>query len=288
MESLAYSPGHITGFFIICDENSDPLYKGSMGAGIVTSRGVKTSVSVKESDERKLNIYINEVLEDYPVSKYVLDELAKGNLNIEVRHILDVPRGVGFGTSGACALSLSLALNDALDLGLSYNNLAQIAHRAEIANMSGLGDVIAETTHGFEIRVSPGAPGIGRIDHITDGRYIVICACLSPLETKKIITDPLHKENINKFGKKCLEALRKNATVDNFMEQSRNFSFSVGLMSKEASKIIKRMEEHGYKASMAMLGNSVFVVSKDFDAVSLLKEYNPVVTNVSRHGAKLL
>ncbi|MFQ6051744.1 MAG: pantoate kinase [Candidatus Hydrothermarchaeota archaeon] len=288
MESLSYSPGHITGFFVICDEDNDPLHKGSMGAGIVTSKGVKTSVRIKESDKRELSIFINNVPEDYPVSKYVVDKLAKGNLKIEVRHVLDVPRGVGFGTSGACALSLSLALNDALGLGYSYNYLAQIAHRAEIANMSGLGDVIAETTHGFEIRVSPGAPAVGKVDHIPDERYKVICACLSPLDTKRIITDPLHKENINKFGLKSLENLKRKKTVDKFMELSRNFAFSIGLMSKEVFEIIKKMEENGFMASMAMLGNTVFVVSRDLDAIPLLKGYNLVVTNVSRYGARLL
>ena len=70
------------------------------------------------------------------------------NFEIIVEHHVEVPLGAGFGTSGAAALSLALALNEALSLGLSKIEAAQLAHVAEVECKTGLGTVIAETFGG--------------------------------------------------------------------------------------------------------------------------------------------
>jgi mevalonate kinase len=54
------------------------------------------------------------------------------NFEVTVDHHLEVPIGAGFGTSGAAALSLALALNNIFGLGMSKAEAAQIAHVAEI------------------------------------------------------------------------------------------------------------------------------------------------------------
>jgi len=75
---------------------------------------------------------------------------------IIIKHSINVPIGAGFGTSGAAALSLALALNEVFDLGMSKIEAAQLAHIAEVECKTGLGTVAAETFGGLEIRVKPG------------------------------------------------------------------------------------------------------------------------------------
>ncbi|MFX1562503.1 MAG: GHMP kinase, partial [Promethearchaeota archaeon] len=149
----SFSPGHITGFFQICDEPEDLLQKGSRGAGVSVSRGVMTTVKTTRSMKTETQIKINGNLAvSAPVSKRVVDTLLgftsdKGH-RIEIDHEVGLPIGCGFGTSGAAALGLAFALNEALDLGLSQLKAAQIAHIVEVECKTGLGTVIAETVGG--------------------------------------------------------------------------------------------------------------------------------------------
>ncbi len=85
-------------------------------------------------------------------------------------------------------LSLSYALNDALNIGLGRNQTAQIAHHGDIACKTGLGTVIAESVGGFEMRTSIGAPGIGTLEKIDLRDYErSFCASLQSLQNHTLI-----------------------------------------------------------------------------------------------------
>jgi len=146
-EFAAFSPGHITGLFQICDDAEEPLLKGSRGAGVSITRGVITKVRIERAPETSFEIRINgNGLKSAKVSECVINALlpiAGGNYKILVNHDINVPIGSGFGSSGAGALSLALALNEAFRLGLSRVEAAQVAHIAEVRCKTGLGTVIA-------------------------------------------------------------------------------------------------------------------------------------------------
>jgi pantoate kinase len=167
--AAAFAPCHITGIFQIFDQSADILNAGSRGAGVSLKVGVKTTVKVEKGPRNRLKVNINHQTADCAdLTKHVvrafLSRLSEAShFEIKVEHQVEAPIGAGFGTSGAGALSLGLALNEALGLGMSKIQCAQIAHVAEIECKTGLGTVIAETFGGFEIRVKPGAPGIGEI-----------------------------------------------------------------------------------------------------------------------------
>ena len=87
--------------------------------------------------------------------------------NITIEHQIEVPIGTGFGTSAGGALTAGLALKDALDLPLTYNQIGKIAHVSEIKCQTGLGTVSSLTfSGGCVLVVEPGAPGICQIDRI--------------------------------------------------------------------------------------------------------------------------
>ena len=155
MSNSVFVPGHITGFFTI-EDHDITLKKGSCGAGFLMSRGVRTTIS--DSDELEIDVNQGD--------STVIDEVLKImeiDTDFKVTQDIQLPIGAGFGTSAASALSLTLALNEFLDLGYSTDLCGQIAHMAEVNLGAGLGDVIAQTGYGLVLRVEPGAPGIGKI-----------------------------------------------------------------------------------------------------------------------------
>src|SRR5918995_4447714 len=116
----AFSPGHITGFFEAPHDISsfDFLCKGSKGAGFSIDRGVSTTVSLYESTKPNYyQISINGTKSrSAEVSKWVIEEYLKHTNRpyfISVHHDVEIPIGFGLGSSGAAALSLSYALNQA-------------------------------------------------------------------------------------------------------------------------------------------------------------------------------
>ena len=300
-EAVAFSPGHITGFFQICDHPSDPLMVGSRGAGVSITHGVTTRVQIKKAAKTSFRIKINDgVVNSAPVSEHVLNAflpLVEGSYDILVEHNVEIPIGCGFGSSGAGALSLAFALNEVFNLGLSRLEAAQIAHVAEVKCKTGLGTVIAETFGGLEIRVKPGAPGVGEIKSIPVNEELVV-ACLSydPVSTKKILTDHVFRQRINEFGGKLIDELVKHPTVSNFMEFSREFAEHLGLISGRVRKVLQEMDSAGLACSMAMLGESVFsIINRDqveeareiFNKHTLSKR-DVIIADIDFKGARLL
>jgi pantoate kinase len=298
----AFSPGHITGFFQICDEPKDPLLKGSRGAGVSVSQGVITAVKVSKTAKQRIKIRINGSLTaSAPVSKNVVAKLLSytedKNYRIEIDHIVGLPVGCGFGTSGAAALSLSFAMNEVLDLGFSRTKAAQIAHIAEVECQTGLGTVIAETSGGIEIRTKPGGPGKGEVITISNNSaYSVVCLPIGPIPTPKLLSDKVSRTRINELGGLLTDALLEHPTVDNFLGYSRKFAEHIQLFTERTRRVIQDTDDLGVKCSTAIFGENVFTLVPN-ELVKKVKEifashasisYDVLVMDVDCKGARLL
>jgi pantoate kinase len=300
-EFVAFAPGHITGFFQICDQPTNLLMKGSRGAGVSIEHGVTTRVGIERSTRKSFKIMMNgRIIRSAKVSESVINTFfhhIKENYRITVKYEAKIPIGCGFGSSGAGALSLALALNEAFNLGLSPTEVAQIAHIAEVKCKTGLGSVIAETFGGLEIRVKPGAPGIGKIKHIPISRdYVVVCLNFGPILTKKILTSEEFSQRINKLGGKFVVELVKQPSLSNFMKLSRNFAESVGLISERMRKVFEDTDNIGLICSMPMFGECVFSLVKHDVIEEILKifykhassKHDIIVAKIDFEGARLL
>ncbi|MGB7533372.1 MAG: pantoate kinase [Halobacteriota archaeon] len=290
----AYSPSHITGFFEIRDDRN-PLYKGSVGGGIVLEKGCVTEASLDNDFHQKgtkaeIEIKINGVEEEANTTKYVVDTLAgkyeyEHELNVTVSTEFDVPVGAGLGASGAGALSTALALNMLLSLGMTLNEVAQIAHLAEVENNTGLGDVIAETNGGVVIRKKPGPPGVGIIDKIPHERQRISYVVFGTRATRAVLVDNSMKRQINKAGKEAMKELVRKPSLDDFMQVSRKFSLHSELISDKCRDAIEAVEAEGSVASAAMIGDTVFVIGNS----EALKEFGEVrESRISEVGAKFV
>jgi len=300
-EVKAFSPGHITGFFQICDQPDDMLSKGSRGAGVSITRGVTTKVHVEKSAKTSVKIMINgNITNSALVSKHVVDAFLSrvgGSYKILVEHDVRVPIGCGFGSSGAGALSLALALNEVFDLNLSRLEAAQIAHVAEVECKTGLGTVIAETFGGLEIRVKSGAPGVGQLKSIPiNDNHVVACLSLGSIPTKKVLTNETSRQRINELGGNLVDKLVRHSTVSNFMKFSRRFAEHVGLIPKRLRAVLEETDRAGLTCSMAMLGETLFSITKrdqleeihEIFSKHAPSERNMITTEIDLKGARLL
>lgn len=291
----AFSPGHITGFFEKPENkklNTDLLSYGSKGAGFSFKKGVTTSVELYKSKKKWYEIYINNSLTtNAEVSKWVVQYyLDKFDFNfyIKINHFIDIPIGYGLGTSGAGALSLTYALNKALNINLSKEHAAQIAHIAEIECNTGLGTVISEFYGGLEIRTSFGAPGIGKLTKIELNNYKAIILCISPLSTKQILTN--YSNNANSLGQKMVEQLLLSKDVNFFLRMSHQFADFLGLTKGICAKPIEELNRLGVDSSMGMFGETIFTLvppNEVSSVTSVLKKFpgTLIVSDIDNRGA---
>jgi pantoate kinase len=300
----AFSPSHITSIFEVYNDSNELLSTGSRGAGVSLSQGVKTIVKVVENKKPKIEIRINDsISNDALVSKNVVKHYlmrkikSERNYFILVDHYFKVPIGSGFGSSGAGALSLSLALNKAMNANLSDIEAAQIAHMAEIESKTGLGTVIAETYGGLEIRTKPGAPGLGELRKISfNDNYLVVCLNLGPIFTNSILSSKHKLEQINGNGRKLVNYLMVEPRIDTFLQLSRKFANSVNLITKRVKRVLEDTDQNGFNCSMAMMGETVFSIVKKEDVESLSKifynhsisEQDVIISSIDLSGARIL
>ena len=300
-EAKAFAPCHITGFFQILDQPTNSLYAGSRGAGVSLSRGVETIVKVRKAVKGSLQVRINGSASTSEVSKHVVDAFLSRfkemeNFEIIVEHYIEVPIGAGFGTSGAATLSLALALNDVFGLGMSRIEAAQMAHVAEVECKTGLGTVIAEAFGGVEVRVKPGAPGIGEIENVPVPKdYVIACLTFGPLPTKKFLTDEEIRKRVNEFGGKLVDKLIEEPNVTNFISFSRQFAEHVGLITEKARGILNSTDNANFVCSMPMFGESVFTLIRQEPLKELVKVFREhgadgkiIISEIDFEGARLL
>jgi pantoate kinase len=294
----AYAPSHITGFFEIVEGDSE-LTTGSRGAGVCLEAGVTTTVKVNEASSSKIDVKINGKYSFAPVSIIVAEKmlsLARADYNVKIEHQVDVPIGAGFGSSGAGALSASLAMNEALGLGLDNKKAAQIAHAAEIECRTGLGTVLAEFEGGAVIRTRAGAPGIGAVSHFDCGdRKIVGAISFGELQTNNLLSDRTFRSLISKTGKSMIDEFLLAPTTENFLRVSREFAFRIGLVSPVAKAMIKEGEKRGLPCSVAMFGETVYSLVNEGSSQFLgelfenfASENSTIIfSHVSKGGARL-
>ena len=277
MSNSVFVPGHITGFFTI-EDHDIALKKGSCGAGFLLSKGVKTTISPSD------NLIIDVNQGDSTVIDEVLKILDIEN-DFKITQDIQLPIGAGFGTSAASALSLTLALNEFLDLGYSTELCGQIAHMAEVNLGAGLGDVIAQTGHGMVLRVAPGAPGIGEIKSFTHDVYVA-WKTFGEIETSSIIQDSEHKEIISDVGLKYLEFFEEKPSLRNFLDFSYKFSQETKLMSGEVRSLVDYFNSRSdiLGSSMAMLGNTVFAFAQNEGAFKNLEVEDLHIDKLNNNG----
>ncbi|MDD1768742.1 MAG: hypothetical protein LUQ55_02015 [Methanomassiliicoccales archaeon] len=285
MKARAFCPGHITGFFEIC-EHKEPLRSGSRGAGICTTLGATSTVGSRKG-KGSIRVYINGEKNDAPVTKQALARMILGReVDLRVDTLLDLPLSQGFGMSAAGVLSATLATAEILDAPLQ--TALETAHEAEILHRTGLGDVAAVSKGGVTFRKIEGLPPYGRVDRIRANVELVLGIVGPPVSTPTVLSDPDARERINRIGRECVESLEGSPSLANFFRLSKEFAMRTGLATKQVEEALAEIDDLG-PASMVMLGNSVFASGEIEEQEKILAKFGRTFrTRIDWEGPRVI
>ncbi|RLF50449.1 MAG: hypothetical protein DRN11_04630 [Thermoplasmata archaeon] len=273
MKVVAYAPCHITGFFQICFSD-DYAKTGSEGAGISISLG-----SIAEIKESKKFILEGNIGKG-EVTKHAIQSLTNETFQIKIKNQL--PLSQGFGVSASSSLAACLGIAHLLDM--PYKKALEAVHKAEIKNKTGLGDAIASFIGGLEIREKAGLQG--KIRKIDCEAKLILAIIGKKLETKKILKNEKIIAKINEVGEECLKEFITKPSLEKFFDLSLRFSYETGLANEKMQKILNKANKIG-KASMTMLGNSIFALySKEMK--EFLSSYKIYECFIDNYGARIL
>lgn len=247
----AFAPANISCIFRLY-EAKKPKDKGSLGVGFTLAKGV--IVKVEKND--KLIVKVNGKTKRFKTVIDVLNKLTDKKISVKIK--ADVPFGCGFGMSGASALATAYAVNKLLRLKKSKRELASIAHVSEVENSTGRGDVGGQFRGGIMIKTKRSPLEVERLKIRQKEVYYMV---FGEINTKEVINSASKKLKINKAGDKAMKKIKrlKKINFEKLIEISRIFSEESGLLwSKKVINKIKEVEKKGGRASMIMLGESVF------------------------------
>jgi pantoate kinase len=291
MSFKVFVPSHISCFFSIHKDNNI-LKSGSCGAGILLNKGVTTKVKKSSKDEitvkingkRYENLSISEKTGEHIRDKFQIEE------GMIISQDIEAPIGSGFGTSASSSIGVGIAMNNLFELGLDPVNPYQIAHTMEVESGTGLGDVIAESSKGIVIRKKPGAPGFGKTTNIIRDDLFVITKTFDEINTKSIIQNPKMAKKINHLGVEATKEFLKNRSIENLLGLSFNFAKKTSLISNEVLDSIDELNKYTLGSSMAMLGNTVFALSKTpkEDLENFNDQEGFLITKIDDRGVKIL
>jgi len=316
MKAYAGAPAHISAFFSPrIQEDVDST--GSIGAGICLKRGAVAEIDIESGEGRKV-FRLNGVERELAVTAMavsILEERAKKSVHGSFNIKTDFPDSQGFGISAAGTLAVSLALSHLLSL--SKRDALVAAHRAEVMNRTGLGDVIAEFEGGAVLRERGGLPPAGetarfRIVSNDEEAGLIVALIGEKIETRSVLNNSAAIERIKVAGEKAVEEFHTRIhrekkeyyiSASEFLRISRRFASEAAVITPELSRAIEAIESIGlgkrYPSSMVMLGNALFFLPPSSHMEEALleikKALSPVypsahyyVDEISKQGAYLI
>ncbi len=284
----AFCPGHVTAFFEVC-EDSDPRKKGSRGAGLSLSLGVRTVARVREAPKPSIDVLVNGRKAKAEVTESAARKVL-GTRSYEVKLLSDasLPVSQGFGVSSAAALSTTLALDDALGLGIPRPELVALAHVAEVECATGLGDVVPASQGGMDLRLEPGAPGHAEVRKFEVRKDLLLAVVGPELTTRSILRDPAKVAAINRSGGACVREFAERPSFEGLFDLGNRFAEESGLANKTVLDVVRASRMFG-RASMAMLGNSVFAEAGREELATLYRKFGTLTRcEVDNEGARVL
>ena len=304
----AFAPGAISSFFEIQDNTTDgkPIANlervGARGGGFGLQSGIHTQVTVEEANANTVQIFINsqptrEAKTTESAVQTLLKQTSKKYM-VTVEHQVDVPIGMGFGTSAGGALTAGLALKEALTLPLTGNQIGKIAHVSEIQCQTGLGTVGSLTVGGGLILVTePGAPGICQVDRIPiSPDYVIVAGFFYPRIPKSVLSSSERKVLINRYGKIALQRILAEPSLENFLVSCWDFAQNAGFATENVRRLVRLAEKAGaVGATQNMIGEAVHAVVLEENAVSVAEAFKQLLPNeriltskVNFQGARLV
>lgn len=258
---MIFVPASITCIFSPQISNN-PKSSGSIGVGFTINLGAKVREDFKTT--------VNGKELSFPTLDYVIKKTKLEGVEVKT----DVPLGCGFGMSGAVALGTAM-------LRLPYIQAADLAHEAEVVNLTGLGDVATQTFGGLVVRKNAACPSLVSIERFCWNNNFDFLI-LGEISTKDVLSDDIKRKSIGEAGKRWTKEFLKKPTIENLFLCSNNFAAETGLL-EFVGDVVEAVESAGGMAGMVMLGKSVYALN-GYDA--LLEFGEPFRARIDSCGAR--
>ena len=287
-EGEAFCPGHVTAFFEV-REDPDPRKKGSRGAGLCLSLGVRTVARVRDDSRASIDVIVNDRRQRADVTRRVAEKIL-GDRSCEVNILSEtsLPVSQGFGVSAAAAVSTALALDDALGAKIPRDELVAVAHETEVECGTGLGDVVPASIGGMDLRLKPGAPGYAEVRTFPVEAELLLAVIGAEMPTKTVLRDSKKVAAINRIGGALVDEFSENPTLERLFELGVRFAEGTGLADKRVLEVIRASRMFG-RATMAMLGHSVVATGNRQQLATLYLKFGTLQRcEVDNRGARVL
>ena len=254
----AFAPGNISGLFKIITHD-DPAKMHSLGWGFTVSDGV--TVELAHAQAGSTQVTFNGKPIDFPTVSSALRDLAGTPLDVDITS--NLPLSSGFGLSGASTLAALIAANHLLEIGKSRQEIAMIAHVAEVRNLTGLGDVCAQYNGGCLVKTKVGNPLAATV--LKMPATPIYWRYFGKIRTSEILADHERHQLINRAADQALNTIehsiqsKTTITFETLIALALDFAESSELlMDHRVKDSIAQANANGGVATMIMLGNAVF------------------------------
>ncbi|MEM1644632.1 MAG: hypothetical protein QXL96_01970 [Ignisphaera sp.] len=279
---------------------SDLRNTGAIGGGLGIADAIVVEVSIDFNYGNGLAVInrINDYYVESCLAKYIAKRLYTlagiGNGKVYIDQKISVPIGGGYGTSGGSALAITFALAKALNIPVDFNNLAEIAHEADIVCGSGLGTVVGilKPCNGIVLVSKPGGPGVAEVKCIPVGpSLLALTAFYRSIPKNSVLGNPRDLEKVKAIGLETLRKIEANPTPENFIANCYMFALETGLLTPKIKQVIELTQniEGVLGVSMNMIGEAIFVLVKDYvidKTLEIIKKTNPVWVHVWKPSVK--
>jgi len=268
----AFAPGNVSCVFQIVPSD-EPLKMHSLGVCFTVTEGINVSI-FPDSASGDFEIVLNgEIVQFRPVLSVLEALLGKEHSGVRVIIETALPLGCGFGVSGASCLATALAVNKLFGLKKNRHDLGMVAHCAEVAHLTGLGDVCGQYHGGCILRLTKHQPlAAQRLSIAPSQVYVRI---FGPLATDEVLKDESTRRAINQAGNLALTELSRfsdasEITLYELISLSREFAEQSTLIRHaQVREMLVNIDRRGGVGSMIMLGNGVFANIPFQGAVSM-------------------
>lgn len=231
------APHHVTGFWVPVRSGS-PETTGSLGAGILIEPGMEASPKSVQNCASEVG---GSCVEVAPIS--ILSR--EGTASVSARS--SIPLGKGGAVSAFLSLAYSCEILRQRGVpctsGEGLSRAALMAHAAEVASLTGLGDVIAMLTGGgLVVRTRPGAPGFGSAEPLRDPDLWRVEVTVAVLERPMTTPEMLRSmwDRLSEAGRLAFERFISSPSLESFLAISRDFSRRMGFLTRDLEEKILR------------------------------------------------
>ncbi len=276
-------PLHVSGLWFPVTKCS-LINSGSLGAGV--NLEIKLIAQPLYGDRQTIILNDKEFFTEH--YGYILRNT--GSRPVGVYAETPMRPGAGFAVSSAASIATAIILQIISGIRKTIEKMLWPAHEAEIMMSTGLGDVLAEYSGGAEIRVRPGAPGIGLVEHIPfDSSYRIVVADLGlSLGTPKMLSEITEKEY--GYARSLYSSLLKEPSIEDLFSYSNMFTrkiFDYSVVDDILSPV-RRLVQGYYLKKSALV---ILVDKRDVETVAehlFSKGLKPVITKISMEGVRVV